>query len=198
VAQVLYIQSSIFGENGQSSQLAAYLIDEIKTKNPDAEIITRDVVADNLPHIDSNIAGAFFTPEADRNAEQQAIVERSDALIEELKAADSVIIGLPMYNFSVPSQLKAYFDQIARAGVTFKYTETGAQGLIANKPVYLMAARGGVHKGIDDNEITYVEQFLAFLGLTDTKTVYAEGLNMGEEQAAKAKAEAKEAIKALV
>ena len=198
MAKVLYIQSSIFGENGQSSQLAAYFIDQIKTKNPDAEIITRDVVADNLPHIDGNIAGAFFTPEADRSAEQQAIVDRSDTLIEELKSADQVIIGVPMYNYAVPSQLKAYFDQIARAGVTFKYTETGAVGLLDNKPVYLLTTRGGMHKDSGDYQIPYVEQFLGFIGLTDIKTVYAEGLNMGEEQAAGATAQAKEAIKALV
>ena len=194
MATLLYIQSSIFQENGQSSQLAARFIDTLQTKQPDINVITRDVVADNLPHIDAAIAGAFFTPEADRSNEQQAIVERSDNLIAEVKKADYIVIGLPMYNYGIPSQLKAYFDQIARAGITFKYTENGAVGLIEDKPVYLLTTRGGVHKDNGDFEVPYVKEYLSFLGLTSVETIYAEGLNMGEEIADKARDAATNAV----
>jgi len=198
MATLLYIQSSIFNENGQSSQLAATFIDTLKAKQPELTVVIRDVVADNLPHIDASIAGAFFTPEADRNNEQQSIVERSDALISEIKAADYIVIGLPMYNFGIPSQLKAYFDQIARAGITFKYTDTGAVGLIDDKPVYLLTARGGIHKDSGDYEVPYVKEYLGFLGLTSVETIYAEGLNMGDDVANKARAEATKEIKSAV
>jgi FMN-dependent NADH-azoreductase len=105
------------------------------------------------------------------------VVAYSDALIDEIKQADVVVIGLPMYNFGVPSQLKAYFDHIARAGVTFAYTETGPVGKLTGKKVYVFAARGGQYSGTPaDTQTGYVRDFLAFLGMTDVQFVYAEGL----------------------
>jgi FMN-dependent NADH-azoreductase len=121
------------------------------------------------------------------------VVAYSDSLIEELKRADIVVIGLPMYNFGVPSQLKAYFDHIARAGVSFKYTATGPVGLLTGKKVYVFAARGGLYAGTTlDTQTGYVRDFLAFLGMKDVQFVYAEGLAVSPEtrQASLAKAAA--------
>ncbi|MFY0702211.1 MAG: NAD(P)H-dependent oxidoreductase, partial [Bermanella sp.] len=103
--------------------------------------------------------------------------------------------GLPMYNFNVPSQLKAYMDQVARAGITFKYTETGPQGLLADKPVYVIAARGGFHQGQEtDTQTGFVKTFFAFLGINNVQFIYAEGVNMGDEAKASAYSAAKDAI----
>ena len=118
--------------------------------------------------------------------EQQAIVAYSDRLIDELKRADVVVLGLPMYNFGIPSQLKAYFDHIARAGVTFRYTDKGAVGFLTGKQVYVFAARGGLYAGTPgDTQTPYVRDFLGFLGMRDVEFVYAEGLAIspaGKEQ----------------
>jgi FMN-dependent NADH-azoreductase len=121
------------------------------------------------------------------------VVAYSDTLINELKQADVIVLGLPMYNFGVPSQLKAYFDHIARIGVTFEYTEKGPVGKLTGKKVYVFAARGGVYEGTPmDTQTSYVRDFLRFLGMSDVEFIYAEGLNMGPQskQTALAKAEA--------
>jgi FMN-dependent NADH-azoreductase len=183
MATLLHISSSIFGTDGQSSQLADRYLQQWKAAHPAGNVVVRDVVADAVPHLDGARAGAFFTPEEARTEEQQSFVDYSDALIEELRQADEVVIGLPLYNFSIPSQLKAYFDQLARAGVTFKYTENGPVGLLDNKPVHLLATRGGIYKGSDaDTSIPFVTQFLGFIGLTDVNVIYAEGLSMAEQK----------------
>src|SRR5690606_28882942 len=111
----------------------------------------------------------------DRTAEQQAVAAESDALIAELRAADVVVLAVPMYNFNVPAQLHNYFDHIARAGVTFRYTENGPEGLIKGKQVHVVVTRGGQY-GADHPQTLYLRQFLAFIGLADAKLVLAEGL----------------------
>ena len=176
---LLHIKSSLFGDNGQSSQLAATFIKQWKEVNAGGTVVVRDITTDSLPHLDATQIGAFMTPAEQRNNEQQSIVSRSDALIQEIKDADAILVGVPMYNFGIPSQLKAYFDQLARAGETFKHTETGPVGLINDKPVYLLATRGGLYKEAGfDFQIPYVKQFFAFLGLKSSEVIYAEGLNM--------------------
>ena len=181
MATLLHIKSSIFGNDGQSSQLAEKLISQWKAKNPQGNVVVRDLIAENIPHLDAAVMTALSTAAADRNPEQSAIVERSDQLIAELREADEVIMGVPMYNFGVPTQMKAYFDLIARAGVTFKYTEQGPVGLIETKPVYLLATRGGLYRDNgQDFQIPFVQQFLGFIGLHDSQVIYAEGLSMGE------------------
>ena len=138
--------------------------------------------ADPVPHLNGERFGAFIAKPEERTDAQHAVVAYSDALIDELKRADIVVIGLPMYNFGVPSQLKAYFDHIARAGVTFKYTATGPVGLLTGKKVYVFAARGGLYAGSPlDTQTGYVRDFLAFLGMTDVQFVYAEGLAVSPE-----------------
>jgi FMN-dependent NADH-azoreductase len=166
----LQINSSLFGPGGQSTTLANELVQRVGGK-----VVVRDLAKNPVPHLDGERFGAFLARPEARTPEQQAVIDYSDALIGELKAADTIVIGVPMYNFGIPSTLKAYFDHIGRAGVTFKYTEKGAVGLLTGKKAYLVIARGGVY-GDAHAHTTYVRDFLAFLGITDVECVYAEGL----------------------
>ena len=166
--KTLLISSSLFGAAGQSTTLANELAARLG-----GEVVVRDVTT--VPHLDGKRFAAFNTPAAARTPAQQAAVEYSDELIAELKAADTIVIGVPMYNFGIPSTLKAYFDHVARAGLTFKYTEKGAVGLLTGKKAYLVLARGGFY-GEAHAHTSYVRDFLAFIGITDVETVYAEGL----------------------
>lgn len=178
--KILQIKSSVFNGNGQSSRLANEFVALLRSQHLGAEVLERDLVADPVPHLDGARVGAFFAKPEERSAEQKAIVAYSDALIAELRGADVLVLGLPMYNFGVPSQLKAWFDHIARAGETFKYTEKGALGLLQGKKAYVFAARGGLY-GEHDSQSQFVRQFLGFIGITEVELVYAEGLAMGEE-----------------
>ena len=180
---LLQINSSVFGDNGQSSQLNQQLVQEWLAKNTDGKVVKRDLTQNVIPHLDSTRVSAFFTPADKRSAEQQAIVEYSDSLINEIQQADAIVIGAPMYNFSIPSQLKSYFDHLARAGVTFKYTETGPVGLLDNKPVYIVTTRGGIHKDLpSDSQTGFLKSFLNFIGLKDLHFIYAEGLSMSQKK----------------
>lgn len=196
---VLKITSSARGQVSESTRLADNYITALRAVQPELKVVTRDLAADALPHIDGNVLGAFFTPAEQRTVEQQALIARSDALVAELQAADAIVLAVPMYNFGIPSTLKAYFDWIARAGVTFKYTPTGPVGLLADKPVTVFAARGGLYQGTPhDTQTGYLKDFLGFIGLKSVEFVYAEGLNMGDELRAKAEAEAASRIAELV
>ena len=168
--KTLLISSSLFGAGGQSTTLARELASRLG-----GQVVVRDLAKDPVPHLDGERFGAFTAQPSARTAAQQAVLDYSDALIAELKAADTIVIGVPMYNFGIPSTLKAYFDHVARAGLTFKYTEKGAVGLLTGKKAYLVMARGGFY-GDSHAHTTYVRDFLAFLGITDVEYVYAEGL----------------------
>jgi FMN-dependent NADH-azoreductase len=195
---LLQIQSSIFSEGGQSSLLAGRYVAAWKASHPAGKVIVRDLARDPVPHLDAARFGAFLSKAAGRTLEQQAIVGYSDALIAELKRADVMVLALPMYNFGVPSTLKAYFDHIARSGETFRYTDKGAVGLLTGKRVLVFTARGGLYAGTPaDTQTAYVRQFLAFLGMTDVEFVHAEGLAISEENKAKALAGALAEIDAL-
>jgi FMN-dependent NADH-azoreductase len=180
---LLQIKASISHDEGQSSRLANNFVAAYRKAHPDAKVLVREVAsAEPVPHLNGERFGAFIAKPEERSAAQHAVVAYSDALIDELKRADIVVIGLPMYNFGVPSQLKAYFDHIARAGVTFKYTAGGPVGLLTGKKVYVFAARGGLYAGSAlDTQTGYVRDFLAFLGMTDVQFVYAEGLAVSPE-----------------
>jgi FMN-dependent NADH-azoreductase len=192
---LLQINASINDDNGQSSQLANQFVAAFRARLPHAKIVVRNVAAaDPVPHLNAQRFGAFITKAEERSAEQHAVVAYSDKLIDELKQADVIVLGLPMYNFGVPSQLKAYFDHVARAGVTFKYTDKGPVGQLTGKKVYVFAARGGLYAGTPmDTQTSYVRDFLRFLGMADVEFVYAEGLAISpqskEEGLAKAVAE---------
>ena len=177
---ILQIKSSVFNGNGQSSRLADEFVALLREQHPGGDLTQRDLVADPVPHLDGARAGAFFAKPEERNDEQRAVIAYSDALIDELRGADVLVLGLPMYNFGVPSQLKAWFDHLARAGATFKYTEKGPVGLLTGKKAYVFAARGGLY-GDDHSQTQFVRQFLGFIGITDVEFVYAEGLAISPE-----------------
>lgn len=182
MSKLLQIKTSLFSAHGQSSQLSDAFVTAWHLGHPGSEVVTRDFAVDPVPHLDGAGFQAFLSNPAERTAEQQAKLAYSDQLIEELKSADVLVIGLPMYNLGVPSMLKAYFDHIARAGVTFRYTGNGPQGLLTDKKAYVFATRGGRYAGTPfDTQTDYVRNFLGFIGIADVEFVYAEGLNMGEE-----------------
>lgn len=195
---LLQLNSSIFSSGGQSTQLADQFVAVWRANASDAEVIVRDLAHDAIPHLDAQRVLAFFSQPETRTPEQQAYIAESDALIDEIKQAQVIVIGLPMYNFGIPSTLKAYFDQIARAGVTFRYTESGPEGLLTGKKVFVFAARGGMYAGTPlDSQTNYIRDFLSFLGMNDVEFVYAEGLNMGEAAKEAALTEAKLRLAAL-
>ena len=177
---LLQIKTSLFSDNGESSRLANRFVAAWRAANPGGRVIVRDLARDPVPHLDAERFGAFLAKPADRTKAQAEVLRYSDALIQELKEADIVVIGVPMYNFGIPSTLKAYFDHIARAGVTFRYTEKGPLGLLTGKKAYVFAARGGRYAGTPlDTQTPYLRNVLSFLGMSDVEFVYAEGLAMG-------------------
>ena len=193
---LLQINSSINAEEGQSSRLAAHFIAAFRERDPAARIVRRDLAADPVPHLTAERFGAFLAKPEERTAAQERAVADSDELIAELQRADIIVLGLPMYNFGVPSQLKAYFDHIARAGVTFRYTSDGPRGLLTGKKAYVFATRGGSYAGTAlDTQTGYVRDFLGFLGISDVEFVYAEGLAVSpqsrESSLAKAQVQAR-------
>ncbi|WP_353498932.1 FMN-dependent NADH-azoreductase [Vibrio sp. CB1-14] len=193
MSNTLVLKSSILGDYSQSNQIIAQAIEG------KPNVTTRDLAAEPVPVLDMAVATALRSAGDDLSDELKQIVELSDSLITELKEADTVVIAAPMYNFMIPTQLKNYFDLIARAGVTFKYTETGPVGLIDNKKVVVLTTRGGIHKDTQrDSMHDYLATILGFLGMTDVEFVYAEALNMGDEPAAENRASALEALSQLV
>jgi FMN-dependent NADH-azoreductase len=178
---LLQLNTSIFSAEGQSSRLADEYVASWRLRNPGGKVVVRDFARDPIPHLTAERFRAFLVKPAERSAAQNAEVALSDALIEELKRADVIVLGLPMYNFGVPSTLKAYFDHVGRAGVTFRYTEKGPVGLLTGKKAIVVAARGGMYSGTPrDTQTSYVRDFLGFLGIADVDFVYAEGLSMGD------------------
>lgn len=195
---LLQINSSIFSSDGQSTQLADQFVAAWTAKEPHAQVIVRDLAVDPIPHLDKQRALAFSAQPETRTQQQQDYVTESDALIDEIKQSQVIVIGLPMYNFGIPSTLKAYFDQIARAGISFRYTESGVEGLLTGKKVYAFATRGGMYAGTPlDSQTNYVRDYLGFLGMNEVEFVYAEGLNMGETAKDTALIKAKAQLTAL-
>jgi len=195
---LLQINASIHADHGQSSQLATQFVQAFSHGHPDSRIVLRDLAADTVPHLSAERFAAFLSKPDERSAAQNDVVAYSDTLIAELKQADVIVLGLPMYNFGVPSQLKAYFDHIARAGETFRYTANGPVGLLTGKKAYVFAARGGLYAGTAlDTQTSYVRDFLRFVGIEDIEFVYAEGLHLGAETKAAGLARAAAQIERL-
>lgn len=166
---ILQVDSSILGDNSASRKLVQKLTDHLAAQTENAEVITRDLAKDALPHLDGEVLGSL--------AEGTAV--EADAVIAEAQKADVLVIGAPMYNFFIPSQLKTWFDYLARAKVTFEYTPNGPKGLLQNKKVYVVTTRGGQHKDSATDVLTpYLKIMLGFVGLHDVEFIYAEGLNM--------------------
>ena len=196
---ILQINGSARSEAGNSTRIASDIVARLQAANPGATLVQRDLARDPAPVIDEAALGALFTPAEQRTPEQAARVAASDALVAEVQAADVLVIGVPMYNFGISTQLKNWIDAIARAGVTFRYTENGPEGLLKGKKVYVALARGGIYRDTPaDSQVPYLKGVLGFLGMTDVEFIYAEGLAMGAESADKAFAEAEAAIGAAV
>lgn len=193
--QLLRITSSIQGTNSVSTQLAGELIDALRAEGHDFEVVDRDFGREPIPHLDGAWLQALTTDADARTAEQQAKVAFSDRLIAELKAADIVVIGLPMYNFTVPSMLKAWVDHVARAGVTFRYTEKGPEGLLSGKKVYFVVATGGEHEHQPTDFLRpYLTLIMNFLGITDIDIVSADALGLSPQHKERSLATARAAI----
>ncbi|MGZ8287555.1 MAG: FMN-dependent NADH-azoreductase [Telluria sp.] len=191
---ILQINSSARSTGSESTRIADGIVARLAAA-ADATVVRRNLAVSPHPAIDEAALGALFTPADQRTPEQAARVALDDALIAEIQAADTVVIGAPMYNFGMTVQLKSWFDAIARAGVTFRYTATGPEGLLKDKKVFVAVARGGMHKDAPtDTQVPHIKMLLNFLGLTDVTFVYSEGLGMGPEAVAKAQAGADEQV----
>jgi FMN-dependent NADH-azoreductase len=195
---ILQINSSVRGAASESTRVANAIVARLVAANPDARVTLRDLAANPHPTLDEAALGARFTPAEERSAEQAERVAQDDELIAELQAADVLVLGAPMYNFGISVQLKAWFDAVARAGVTFRYTESGPEGLLKDKKVFVAAARGGIYPQEADPQVPHIRMLLNFLGMSDSTFVYSSGQAMGPEAAAKGQAEADAHIEAVL
>ncbi|MBP2446190.1 FMN-dependent NADH-azoreductase [Rhizobium leguminosarum] len=173
-----------------STPIAVDLAEKLKNQSPGSVLVRRDLAANPLPHIDDLFTGAIRKPAEARTAEEAAAVTTSDELVNELFAADTIVISTGLINFNIYSSLKTWIDNVARAGVTFKYTESGPVGLLTGKKVYVVLTSGGVYSQGPaaplNHAVPYLKSVLGFLGITDIETIYVEGLAFGPEAAEKA------------
>ncbi|MEG1039363.1 MAG: FMN-dependent NADH-azoreductase [Pseudomonas sp.] len=186
--KLLHIDSSILGDNSASRQLSRSVVEAWKAADPSVEVVYRDLAADAISHFSAATLVAAGTPEAMRDAAQQHEAQLSSETLQEFLAADAVVIGAPMYNFTIPTQLKAWIDRVAVAGQTFRYTEAGPEGLCGDKKVILVSTAGGLHAGqpTGAGHEDFLKVFLGFIGITDLEIVRAHGLAYGEEPRANA------------
>ncbi|WP_028454278.1 FMN-dependent NADH-azoreductase [Chitinilyticum litopenaei] len=176
---ILQINSSARSSGSQSTELANAIVASLLARQPDAAVSVRDLARNPHPVLDEAALTALMTPEDARSPEQAARVALDDALIAEVQAADVLVLGVPMYNFSVTGLLKNWIDAICRARVTFRYTENGPEGLLTGKKVYVALTRGGVHRdSASDTQVPFLKTVLGFLGMHDVEFIYAEGMAM--------------------
>ncbi len=188
---ILQVNASARREGANSTRLADSIVARLRAADPAARLTVRDLAATPHPVLDEAALGALFTPADQRSAAQAERVALDDALIAELQAHDTLVLGVPMYNFGVPVQLKSWIDAIARAGVTFRYGAGGPEGLLKGRTVYVALARGGLYRDTaNDSQVPYLKAVLGFLGLSDVRFVYAEGLAMGAEATSRGFAQA--------
>ena len=197
--KILQINASARSTGANSTRLADAITARLQAQNPQAVVELRDLASHPHPVLDEAALGALFTPADQRTAEQAARVALDDALIAQVQAVDVIVLGVPMYNFGVPVQLKNWIDAISRAGVTFRYTAEGPEGLLKGKKVYVALTRGGKYRNTpSDTQVPYLQTIFTFLGLTDVHFVYAEGLAMGPDAEQSAIASALEQIEEAV
>jgi FMN-dependent NADH-azoreductase len=180
---ILQIDSSVLGDNSVSRTLTASIVADLVAKNPGAKVTVRDLDQEAPAHLGNHLLPVLGGPKDGLNAVQQAELDRTEAFLAEFMAADVLVIGVPQYNFGIPSQLKAWIDRIAQAGRTFRYTANGPEGLATGKRTIVVSSRGGVRQdsnALDLHEIT-IDTVLRFLGITDISIVRAHGLAMGPD-----------------
>lgn len=198
MSHVLIIESSARQQDSVSRQLTRDFIQQWQAAHPGDQINVRDVAANPLPHLDADLLGGWMKPVEQRSMPEQEAFERSNQLTDELLAADVLVMAAPMYNFTIPSTLKAWLDHVLRAGITFKYTPTGPQGLLQGKRAIVLTARGGIHAGAgSDHQEPYLRQAMAFIGIHDVEFIHAEGLNMSGDFHEKGVNQAKARLAAL-
>ncbi|WP_348672245.1 NAD(P)H-dependent oxidoreductase [uncultured Abyssibacter sp.] len=198
MTQILFLSTSLHSDAASSSQLATQFIEAWQGRHGPATVVHRDLASQPVPHLTADRFAAFAVPADDRTPEQAADVALSDALIAELRAADVLVIALPMYNFGIPSTLKAYIDHVARAGITFRYTENGPVGLLPVRKAFVIATRGGRYVGTPrDTQTPYIREFLNFVGIDAVEFAYAEGMAMGPDGRDAALRSARESIAEL-
>jgi FMN-dependent NADH-azoreductase len=202
MTKILHINSSVRNNGSISRKVTDEFLSKWKAKEPNVVIVERDLAATPLPHLTEETLGAFFTAAENRTAEQKQIAALSETLVQELFDADVIVIGAPMYNFSITSGLKAWIDHVTRAGITFKYGETGPVGLLTGKKTYVFTASGGVYTqgpaATMDHASTYLRTVLSFIGLSDAAFVHSEGLAMGDVGVEKALAQTSNTINDLL
>lgn len=188
---ILHIESSSHYEGSATREIGAFLIDQLQASHKEARIIERDLVKQPIPHLTPEMVAALGQPDS-------LALTLSNQLIDELFAADILVIEAPMYNFSIPSVLKAWIDHVARAGRTFTYADGVPKGLVTGKKAILILGRGGVYSEgsakIMDYQEPYLRALLGFIGITDVQPIYIEGLGMGPEKVVEALRSAKETI----
>ncbi|SEK30864.1 FMN-dependent NADH-azoreductase [Pseudomonas sp. NFIX51] len=180
MSRVLIIESSARQQDSVSRQLTQTFIKQWQAAHPGDQITVRDLAVTPVPHLDINLLGGWMKPAGQRNEIEETSLQRSNELTDELLAADVLVMAAPMYNFAIPSTLKAWLDHVLRAGVTFKYTATGPQGLLNGKRAYVLTARGGIYAGSTaDHQEPYLRQVMGFIGIHDVEFIHAEGMNLG-------------------
>jgi FMN-dependent NADH-azoreductase len=184
---ILQINGSARLNGSNSTRVADAITARLTARNPEATVELRDLARDPHPVLDEAALSALFTPADQRTPEQSARVALDDALIAQLKRADVIVLGVPMYNFGVSVQIKSWIDAVTRAGATFRYTSNGPEGLVSGKKVYVGLARGGIYRDTPkDSQVPYLKGVLGLMGMTDVEFIYAEGVNMGADRASAA------------
>ncbi|WP_333983003.1 FMN-dependent NADH-azoreductase [Ectopseudomonas khazarica] len=192
MSRILVIESSARQQGSVSRELTQQFITNWQAAHSADQIQVRDLAVDPVPHLDATLLGGWMTPSEQQSEAEKAALARSNLLTDEVLAADVLVLAAPMYNFAIPSTLKAWLDHVLRAGVTFKYTETGPQGLLTGKRAFVLTARGGIYAGSAlDHQEPYLRQALAFIGIHDVQFIHAEGLNLGAEFSEKGLAQAR-------
>jgi FMN-dependent NADH-azoreductase len=188
MSNILFVNSSPRGAGSYSNQVASALVEKLEAASIGAIVTVRDLAKEPLPHVDDEFVAAIRGPAGPQTDVQREIARRSDALVDELLAADTVVIAAPMINFTIPTTLKGWIDYVARAGRTFSYSESGPKGLVSGKRVFLVVARGGVYsdRAQYDFQLPYLRHVLAFLGMTDVEVIDVEGTAFGPEAAERA------------
>ncbi|TVO74096.1 FMN-dependent NADH-azoreductase [Sedimenticola selenatireducens] len=196
---LLHIDSSARLEGSDSRRLSQQFVQQWVDNHPDYKVVERDLASKPLPHLDERMLATMMSPSDQHSSEMSVIADRINLLVGEFLAADAIVLGVPMYNLGIPSTLKAYIDHIVMAGKTFTYTDTGAVGLVEDKPVYILTARGGIHAGAaSDQQAPYLETLFNFIGIKNVNFIHSEGLNMGDAMRSQGIQSAQQEIERLV
>jgi len=180
--RILFIHSSLFDEDSASTQIARSLVERVMEENPGSEVTRLDLANSPLPHLDADEFNSWAISVDQRDQSQTALATLSDKLIDQLLVHDTLVLAVPMYNLGIPSTLKAWIDRVSRAGKTFRYTAEGPVGMVENMQAYLVFARGGIYRDTPlDTQTGYLTAVLGLMGIEAIETIFAEGLNMGED-----------------